>query len=109
MLNDIQRLYGVCTAALGGIEIPTLPVSSKDNTAEYTVTATDDLYYVSEYTGLNFSELMEMDCITFKMLVRDSLICRLRQTEEGRDYLENCWLMKQTKPDRARLKEFKEK
>lgn len=108
MLNDFQRLHGVCTAALGGIEIPTLPVSSKDNTAEYTTTSTDDLSLVSDYTGMNFNELMVVDCITFKMLLRDAFINKMRQTEEGRDYLENCWLMKQTKPDRARLKEFKE-
>ena len=65
---------------------------------------------VSEYTGMSFADLMLMDCITFKMLLRDAFITRMSQTEEGREYLENCWLIKQTEPDRARLRrDFKEK
>ena len=72
------------------------------------MTGTDDLNLVAAYTGMSFSELMELDCITFKMLLRDAFIDRMRKTEEGRDYLENCWLIQQTKPDRKRLKkEFK--
>jgi hypothetical protein len=59
---------------------------------------------------MNFTELMQVDCITFKMLLRDAFINRMRQNEEGREYLENCWLITQTEPDRAKLrKEFKEK
>ena len=58
---------------------------------------------------MNFDELMQVDCITFKMLLRDGFINRMRQTEDGREYLENCWLIKQTEPDRARLRrDFKE-
>lgn len=59
---------------------------------------------------MNFSELMQVDCITFKILLRDAFIDKMSRSEEGREYLENCWLMKQTEPDRAKLrKEFKEK
>lgn len=88
--------------------IPTLPVSSGDKDEPYLMTGTDDLNLVAAYTGMSFSELMELDCITFKMLLRDAFIDRMRKTEEGRDYLENCWLIQQTKPDRKRLKkEFK--
>lgn len=53
---------------------------------------------------MSFSELMQIDCITFKMLLRDAFINRMRQSEEGREYLENCWLIKQTEPDRAKLR-----
>lgn len=53
---------------------------------------------------MNFSELMQVDCLTFKMLFRDAFIDKMRQTEEGREYLENCWLVKQTEPDRKRLR-----
>lgn len=70
----------------------------------YLGTDTDDLHLVSAYTGMSFSELMQTDCITFKMLLRDSFIDKMRQTEEGRDYLETCWLAKQTEPDRAGLR-----
>ena len=62
------------------------------------------MHLIAEYTGMSFPELMQIDCITFKMLLRDAFINRMRQTEEGREYLENCWLIKQTEPDRARLR-----
>ena len=68
------------------------------------MTQTDDLHLIAEYTGMSFSELMKIDCITFKMLLRDAFINRMRQSEEGREYLENCWLIKQTEPDRAKLR-----
>ena len=64
---------------------------------------------VSDYTGLNFNEVVELDCITFKMLVRDAFIDTMSQTEEGRDYLEQCWILDQTEPDIARLRELTEK
>jgi len=28
----------------------------------------------------------------------------LNQTEEGREYLERCWIMEQTKPDREKIR-----
>ena len=46
----------------------------------YTVTGTDDLSIVSEYTGMSFNELMQVDSITFKILLRDGFIHRMRQT-----------------------------
>lgn len=62
------------------------------------------MHYVYEYTGISFAEQMGLDCLTFKMLLRDAYISRLNRTEEGREYLENCWLMKQTEPDRKKLR-----
>ena len=56
------------------------------------------------YTGMSFADLMRLDCFTFKMLLRDAYISKMRQSEEGREYLENCWLLKQTEPDRAKLR-----
>lgn len=64
------------------------------------------LKMVADYTGLNFNEAIELDCITFKMLVRDSFIDMMSKTEEGRDYLEQCWILKQTEPDTVKLKRF---
>lgn len=60
---------------------------------------------VSKYSGLDFNSLTELDCFTFRCLLRDSIIYEMEQTEEGRDYLEKCWTMKQTKPDYSKLKE----
>ena len=47
---------------------------------------------------------MEMDTLTFNILLRDALVLRLKETEEGRGYLEKCWRYSQTEPDRAALR-----
>jgi len=61
---------------------------------------------VADYSGLNFNEVIELDCITFKMLVRDAFIDMMSKTEDGRDYLEQCWILKQTEPDTVKLRQF---
>ncbi len=68
------------------------------------MTDTGDLKLVADYTGLNFNEVLELDCITYKMLVRDAFIDMMSKSEEGRDYLEQCWVLTQTEPDTAKLK-----
>ena len=73
------------------------------------MTSTSDLKIVADYTGLNFNEVMELDCITFKMLVRDAFVHMMSQSEEGRDYLEQCWVLTQTKPDKSALRKLSEK
>ena len=64
------------------------------------------LKMVSDYTRLNFNEVIELDCITFKLLLRDAFVDMMSRTEEGRDYLEQCWILKQTDPDIERLREL---
>jgi len=66
------------------------------------------LRLVSEYTGLNFNEVIELDCITFKMLFRDAFVDFMSRTEEGRDYLEQCWILKQTEPNKRALRKLTE-
>lgn len=52
---------------------------------------------------------MEMDTFSYALLLRDALLLRLKETEDGRDYLEKCWLYQQQEPDRAALrKQFNE-
>ena len=66
------------------------------------------LKMVSDYTRLDFEKVLELDCITFKMLLRDSFIDMMSKTEEGRDYLEQCWILKQTDPDTVKLRRLTE-
>lgn len=82
-----------------------MPSGSEDNDYPYLLTDTGDLKLVSDYTGLNFNEVIQLDCITFKILAKDAFIDKVGQTEEGREYLENCWILRQTKPDRDKLRE----
>lgn len=60
---------------------------------------------VSEYTGLNFHQVGQLDYGTYLLWLRDAYISRLSRTEEGLQYLDDCWRMEQTKPDRKRLRQ----
>lgn len=60
---------------------------------------------VSEYTGLDFLRIEELNYLAYLVWRRDAYIYRLEQSEAGREYLENAWRMEQTKPDRAALRE----
>lgn len=60
---------------------------------------------MSEYTGLSFLEVAELNYLQYLIWRRDAFIHRLNQTEEGQEYLKNAYRMEQTKPDRKRLRE----
>lgn len=59
---------------------------------------------VSEYSGLNFHQVGELDYGVYLLWLRDAYISSLNRTEEGRQYLDDCWRMGQTKPDRPKLR-----
>lgn len=46
-----------------------------------------------------------LDAFEYFSLLRDAVIYKYMQTEEGREYLDKCWMLEQTKPDRKRLRE----
>jgi len=60
---------------------------------------------VAEYTGLNFNQVGALDYGTYLLWLRDAYISRLNCTEEGRQYLDDCWRMEQTKPEREKLRQ----
>lgn len=39
------------------------------------------------------------------LLLRDAVVYNYMQTEEGREYLDKCWIMEQIRPDRKRLRD----
>jgi hypothetical protein len=41
----------------------------------------------------------------FRVLLRDAVIHNCKKSEAGREYLDKCWVMEQTKPERAKLRE----
>lgn len=83
-----------------------MPLSENDAAAAaHYETVTDTLKLISDYTRLNFNEIMELDCCIYKLYFRDAYIYMMKQTKEGREYLENCWILQQTKPDRNRLRD----
>lgn len=60
---------------------------------------------MAEYTGLNFFEVSELNYVQYLIWRRDAYIQMLSRTEEGQAYLDRCWRMEQTAPDRAKLRE----
>ena len=62
------------------------------------------LRLVSEYTGLNFHEVRELDYLQYLIWRRDAFIHKMSQTEAGQEYLDTAWRMEQTKPDRLGLR-----
>lgn len=64
---------------------------------------------VSEYTGLNIKEVDEIELFEFWLYLRDAVIYKYMKTEDGRKYLENCWRVEQTKPDRQAIRRRMEK
>ena len=60
---------------------------------------------VVEYTGLNIQQIQDLDMDEYLYYFRDAFIHNLNQTDEGRKYLENAYYYKQTKPDRASLRQ----
>lgn len=61
-------------------------------------------HLVSDYTGLNLCEVLELPYLRYLAWRRDAYIHRLEQSEQGREYLANAWRMEQTEPDRKGLK-----
>lgn len=72
---------------------------------DYLNVHTNDIKLVCEYTLLDFNQVVELDCYTFRILLRDSIIYKLRQTEDGVDYLENAYILSQSSPNKALLRD----
>ena len=60
---------------------------------------------VIDYLNITISDVQDMPIDLYLYFMREANIHRLMQTKEGREYLDNCWRMEQTKPDRKKLRE----
>lgn len=65
---------------------------------------TEELKTVSDYSGLDFQQCLDLDMRAYKLLFRDAFIYNMKQTEKGREYLEDCWILQQTQPDKDKLR-----
>lgn len=82
--------------------LPYYPLGD-DKGHQYT-TSSYWVHLVSQYTGLSFHEVRELDYVQYLTYRRDAFISMLSQTEKGTEYLDNAWRMEQTKPDRPALR-----
>lgn len=60
---------------------------------------------VIDYLNITIFDVQEMPIDLYLYFMREANIHNLMQTKEGREYLDNCWRMEQTKPDRKKLRE----
>lgn len=60
---------------------------------------------VIDYLNITIFDIQEMPIDLYLYFMREANIHKLMQTKEGREYLDNCWRMEQTKPDRKKLRE----
>ena len=60
---------------------------------------------VIDYLNITIFDVQEMPIDLYLYFMREANIHKLMQTKEGREYLDNCWRMEQTKPDRKKLGE----
>lgn len=60
---------------------------------------------VINYLNITIFDVQEMPIDLYLYFMREANIHKLMQTKEGREYLDNCWRMEQTKPDRKKLRE----
>lgn len=84
--------------------MPYAPVPERVNSHKYSI----DSFWekiVSEYLGINLFQVEELDIDDFLVIRRDAFIYRLSQSESGQEYLDRAYILEQTKPDRAALRE----
>jgi hypothetical protein len=60
---------------------------------------------IIDYTGLSIIEIYDLDLDIYLFLMREAYIYKLSQSEEGRKYLDNCFRIQQTKPNRSMMRE----
>lgn len=60
---------------------------------------------VCDYAQISFLRLGEIQVDDFRALLRDAYIYKLQQTKDGQEYLQKCWTLEQSKPDRGKLRE----
>lgn len=89
------------------LEVPYYPKTRENKGQHEWIIYTIMEKTVSDYTGLSFTEIEELDLVEFYCYFRDARIYNLMQTEDGQEYLENAWRIQQTAPDRQRLREKK--
>lgn len=60
---------------------------------------------VADYAGVALRDVGSMLLFDYLALRRDALVTRMRATPDGEEWLRKAWLVEQTEPDRARLRE----
>ena len=57
-----------------------------------------------DYGRLNYYQVLDLPCDVFKLMLKHAIVDKLKETEEGREYLEKCERLAVTTPDIEGLK-----
>lgn len=60
---------------------------------------------VAEFAHISIFDAEELYIEDFLLILREAVIYNNSQSKSGIDYLEKCWILEQTKPERDKLRE----
>lgn len=83
--------------------IPHIP-ELEDDSEDPFVTMSYFEHLTAVYTNMKITELKSLKITDYLRFRRDAVVNGLKQTEKGREYLENVALVSQTEPDRVALR-----
>lgn len=84
--------------------MPHYPGGGSGNEVHYRLNTKGEKLVI-DYLNITIFDVQEMPIDLYLYFMREANIHKLMQTKEGREYLDNCWRMEQTKPDRKKLRE----
>ncbi len=58
---------------------------------------------VIEYSGLDYESVLDLRADVFLLMRKNKVIDDLRKTSEGREYLEDCRRLSETRPNKSGL------
>lgn len=59
---------------------------------------------IADYLNMSVIDVDNLDIVAYRKFLRDAVIYNNMQTKEGRDWLDNAWILEQDKPDRKALR-----
>ena len=83
------------------LNLQTPYVPEESDYKPYLSNKSGDLKIVSDYTGLNFNEVYQLEIFDYWQYLHDAVVWNCSKTEQGRDYLEKAYMLKQTEPERG--------
>lgn len=61
---------------------------------------------VAKWANMPITQVGELEYTAYLQYLRDAFIANMNQTEDGRKYLDDAWLLEQTEPDREASRGF---
>lgn len=81
-----------------------MPYYPKSDVGQKYKVETIEFKIVIDYAKISYLDVLDLDCYTFWLLLRDAFIYNCQSTKDGQEYLENAWIFEQKRPDRSELR-----